>query len=83
MQINGVQLHVDILASCMAPPTLRPHPLQQSVAGERDDGENMLAVTLPQFRSDSITSTHFPLARTSHMACLEAGRVGSSAALGP
>lgn len=37
----------------MAPPSLRPHPLQQSVAGERDDGENMLAVTLPQFRSDS------------------------------
>lgn len=53
MQINGVQLHIDIHASYMAPPSLGPHAPQQLVAWEREDGENMLAVKLPQVRSDS------------------------------
>lgn len=53
MQINGVQLHIDIHVSYMAPSSLGPHPPQQSVTGEREDGENMLAVKLPQVRSDS------------------------------
>lgn len=84
VQINGVQLHVDIPASYTAPPSLGPHAPQQSVAGERDDGENMLAVKLPRVRSDS----HYfyslsQLARTSHVACLEARRLGSAAELEP